>query len=135
LIPALARLSQKVQGQPGIHGEFEASLGYILKPYLKTKFKTNKQKKTFIKLGAVAHAYKPSYSCGRDQEDCSSKSAQTNSSPDPISKKNPSQKWADRVAQGEGPEFKPKYHRKKKKKVIHFNQAHKGPFLASFSLI
>jgi hypothetical protein len=48
LIPALARLSQKVQGQPGIHGEFEASLGYILKPYLKTKFKTNKQKKRLL---------------------------------------------------------------------------------------
>jgi hypothetical protein len=30
--------------------------------------------------------------------------------------KNPSQKRAGGVAQGEGPEFKPQYHKKKKKK-------------------
>jgi hypothetical protein len=35
----------------------------------------------------VAHAYNPSYSGGRDQEDCSSKPAQANSLLDPISKK------------------------------------------------
>jgi hypothetical protein len=35
----------------------------------------------------VAHAYNPSYSGGRDQEDDSSKPAQTNSARDPISKK------------------------------------------------
>jgi hypothetical protein len=35
----------------------------------------------------VAHAYNSSYSGGRDQEDCGSKPAWTNSSQDPISKK------------------------------------------------
>jgi hypothetical protein len=53
----------------------------------------------------VAHAYNPSYSGGRDQEDCGSKPAQANSSRDPILKI-PIIKRADRVAQGEGPEFK-----------------------------
>jgi hypothetical protein len=45
----------------------------------------------------VAHSYNPSYSGGRDQEDWGSKSAQANSSQDPISK-NPSLKkgcWSD----------------------------------------
>jgi hypothetical protein len=53
----------------------------------------------------VAHVYNPSYSGGRDQEDHGSKPAQANSSHDPILK-NPSQKRAGGVAQGEGPEFK-----------------------------
>jgi hypothetical protein len=35
----------------------------------------------------VAHACNPSYSGGRDQEDCGSKPAWENSSKDPISKK------------------------------------------------
>jgi hypothetical protein len=35
----------------------------------------------------MTHAYNPSYSGGRDQEDHSSKPAWTNSSQDPISKK------------------------------------------------
>jgi hypothetical protein len=35
----------------------------------------------------VAHAYNPSYSGGRDQDDCSSKPAQANSSRDSIWKK------------------------------------------------
>jgi hypothetical protein len=35
----------------------------------------------------VAHPYNPSYSGSRDQEGCSSKPAQANSSQDPISKK------------------------------------------------
>jgi hypothetical protein len=35
----------------------------------------------------VAHASNPCYSGGRDQEDCSSKPAQANSSKDPILKK------------------------------------------------
>jgi hypothetical protein len=56
----------------------------------------------------VAHAYNPSFSGGRDQEDCGSKPAWANSSQDPISK-NPSQKRAGGVAQGVGPEFKPQY--------------------------
>jgi hypothetical protein len=69
----------------------------------------------------VAHACNPSYSRGRDQEDGSSKSAQANSSQkNPISK-NPSQKRAGRVAEYVGPEFKPQYHKKKKKSTrIHF---------------
>jgi hypothetical protein len=33
-----------------------------------------------------------------------------------LSRKNPSQKRADGMAQGEGPEFKPQYCKKKKKK-------------------
>jgi hypothetical protein len=40
---------------------------------------------------------------GRDQEEHSSKSAQT--VPETLSRKNPSQKRACRVAQGVGPEF------------------------------
>jgi hypothetical protein len=50
----------------------------------------------------------PSYSEGRDQEDCSSKPAQGNSSEDPISKI-PNTKRAGGVAQGVGPELKPQY--------------------------
>jgi hypothetical protein len=61
----------------------------------------------------VAHTCNLSYLGGRDQEDQGSKAAWTNSSQDPISK-NPSQKRADRVAQGIGPEFKPQHHTKKK---------------------
>jgi hypothetical protein len=49
------------------------------------------------------HAYNPSYSGGKDQEDCSLKPAWANSSWDPILKK-PSQKRAGGVAQGVGPE-------------------------------
>jgi hypothetical protein len=40
-----------------------------------------------LKPGVVAHAYNPSYSGGRDQEDHSWKPAGANSSRDPISKK------------------------------------------------
>jgi hypothetical protein len=40
--------------------------------------------------------------------------AQANGSQDPVSKI-PVTKRAGRVAQGEGPEFKPQYHKKKKK--------------------
>jgi hypothetical protein len=57
----------------------------------------------------VAYACNPSYSGGRDQEDCGSKPAQANSS--------------GGVAQGKGPEFKPQYHKKKKKKKVIRNQA------------
>jgi hypothetical protein len=61
----------------------------------------------------VAHACNPSDSEGRDLENHSSKPTQANSSEiDPISK-NPSQKRAEGVAQGEGPEFKPQYHKKR----------------------
>jgi hypothetical protein len=54
----------------------------------------------------VAQTCDPQYS--GDQKDHGSKPAQSNSSQDPISKK-PSQKRADGVAQGVGPEFKPQY--------------------------
>jgi hypothetical protein len=40
----------------------------------------------------VAHAYNPSYSEGRNQEDCGLKPAWVNSLGDPILKKNSSQK-------------------------------------------
>jgi hypothetical protein len=34
-----------------------------------------------------------------------------------LSQKNPTQKRASDVAQGEGPEFKPQYHKKKRKHI------------------
>jgi hypothetical protein len=64
----------------------------------------------------VAHACIPSYSGGRDQEDHSLKPAQANSLRDSISKI-PNTKRAGGVAQGIGPEFKPWYGKKKKKKA------------------
>jgi hypothetical protein len=63
----------------------------------------------------MAHAYNPSYSGGRVQEDHSLKTAQANSSRDTIVKKTIT-KMADGVAQGVGLVFKPKSHKKKKKK-------------------
>jgi hypothetical protein len=64
----------------------------------------------------VTYTCNPSYLGGRDQEDCSSKLAQANSSQDPISKI-PNTKRAGGVAQGVGPEFKHQCHKKKKKMV------------------
>jgi hypothetical protein len=58
----------------------------------------------------MAQAYNPSYSGGRDQEDCSSKPPHVNSSQDPILKK-PITKI------GEGPEFKLQYYLKKTNKL------------------
>jgi hypothetical protein len=69
----------------------------------------------FLFQNCILPVCNPSYSGGRDQEDCSSKPARGNSSPDLISK-NPSQKRTGGVAQGLGPEFKPQYHKKKKNK-------------------
>jgi hypothetical protein len=60
----------------------------------------------------VAHTYNPSYSGHRDQEDHGSKPAQTNRSRDPILKNPITKNWAGGVPQGEGPEFKPTYHKK-----------------------
>jgi hypothetical protein len=60
----------------------------------------------------VAHSCNPSYSGGRDQEDCSLKPAWTNSLQEPILK-NPSQKRTGRMAQCVGPEFKPQLWKKK----------------------
>jgi hypothetical protein len=56
----------------------------------------------------VAHACDPSYSGSRDLKDCGLKSAWEKGSPDAILKK-PIIKKTDRVAQGEGPEFKLQY--------------------------
>jgi hypothetical protein len=63
----------------------------------------------------VAHAYNPRYSGGRDQEDRGLKPAWANSLQAPILKI-PIMKRAGRVAQGEGLEFRPQYHKKKKKR-------------------
>jgi hypothetical protein len=65
----------------------------------------------------VAHACNPSYSGGRDQEDCTSKPAWANSFWDPTSKKpiTHTHKRARVLAQDVGPEFKPQKWRKKKK--------------------
>jgi hypothetical protein len=62
----------------------------------------------------VAHTCNLSYSGGSDQEDRSLKPARANSSRDSIAKKPFPQKMAGGVAQGEGPEFKPWYCKKKK---------------------
>jgi hypothetical protein len=41
VIPALWRLREEdcIRGQPGLHSEFQARLGYIMRPYLKKKKK------------------------------------------------------------------------------------------------
>jgi hypothetical protein len=66
----------------------------------------------------VAHAYNTSDSGGRDQEDRNSKPAQANSLRDPILKIPITiKKRAGGLAKGVGPEFKPQYHKKKKKMV------------------
>jgi hypothetical protein len=64
----------------------------------------------------VVHTCNPTYLEGRDQEDRGSKSAPANSSRDPTSK-TPSQKRAGGMVQGVGPQFKPQYCKKKKKKL------------------
>jgi hypothetical protein len=71
----------------------------------------------FLKNGQqpMAHACNPSYSGGRDQEDCSLKPAWGKSLRDLISKKKKKshhQKRAGAVAQGVGSEFKLQYHKK-----------------------
>jgi hypothetical protein len=57
----------------------------------------------------VTHTCNPCYSGSRDQEDRSLKPVWSNSSQEPISKI-PITKKTNRVAQSEGPEFKPQYH-------------------------
>jgi hypothetical protein len=64
--------------------------------------------------GVAPHYCNPSYSGGRDQEDCSLKPDWANSSSDLILK-NPFTKRAGGVAQGVGPEFKLQHQKKKKK--------------------
>jgi hypothetical protein len=65
----------------------------------------------YISWAPVAHTCNPSYSGGRDQEDCGSKPAQANSLRDlrPNLKKTHHKNRAGGVAQGVGPEFKPPY--------------------------
>jgi hypothetical protein len=64
----------------------------------------------------LTHAYDPSYSGCRDQEDCGSKPTQANSSARPSVEK-PFRKRAGGVAQSEGTEFKPQNHIHKKKEA------------------
>jgi hypothetical protein len=67
----------------------------------------------------VAHACNPSYSRGRDQEACGSKTAQADSLRDPVlGKKKNHKKRAGGVAQGVGPELRPHYHKTKPDKLI-----------------
>jgi hypothetical protein len=61
----------------------------------------------------MTHACNPSYSGGRDLEDQGSNPAWANSLWYSTGI-NPSQKRTGGVAQGEGPEFKPQYYKKKK---------------------
>jgi hypothetical protein len=89
---------------------------------LKTKNKTKQNKKG---QAPVAYTCNPSYSEGKDQEDHSLKLARANRSRDPISKI-PNTKRAGGVAQDEGPEFKPK-HCKNKKKGWGYNSSGKRP--------
>jgi hypothetical protein len=60
----------------------------------------------------VAHACNPSYSGGRDQEDCSSKPAWTTVGKT-LSQKNPSQKTAGEVALSSNPSTEKQKERKK----------------------
>jgi hypothetical protein len=96
-----------------------------LKKKKRKKTKLSEYKIGYVPLGQkvhlrqvpVAHACNPSYprSRDRDQEDCGSKPAWASSSQNLISKKPVIKKRAGGVAQGAGPEFKPQYHKKKKK--------------------
>jgi hypothetical protein len=77
----------------------------------------------------MAHAYNPSYSGGRDQEDLGLKPTQANSLWDPISKIASTKKgwWSDpsgRVPAEQvwGPEFKLQYNHQKKKKKMEWGE-------------
>jgi hypothetical protein len=65
--------------------------------------------------GLVAQACNPSYSGGRDQK-ITVPSQARQIVHKTLSRKNPLQKGASGMAQGEGPEIKPQYHKKKKGK-------------------
>jgi hypothetical protein len=77
----------------------------------------------------VAHACNPSYPGGGDQEDHSSKPTQGNSSQTLSQKTKQQQKTlsqkncAGGVAEGEGPEFKPQYQKKKKGSIVKVAQS------------
>jgi hypothetical protein len=64
----------------------------------------------------MAHACKLSYSGGRDKEDRGSKPAWANSSVRPFLEKSLHKNRTGGMAQGEGPELKPQYCKKKIKK-------------------
>jgi hypothetical protein len=88
-------------------------------PYTNNKLFEKEIKEIILKRMPVAHAYNPSNSRGRDQEDPGLKPAQANSLKAPISKKKKkkkSQKKGWWSAQGIGPKFKPQRHTKKKRK-------------------
>jgi hypothetical protein len=70
----------------------------------------------------MAHACNPSYLEGRDQENRGSKPAQANSCKT-LSQKTHHKNRIGGVAQGEGPTFKPQYH---KKKVVGENRVTEG---------
>jgi hypothetical protein len=76
----------------------------------------------------VVHTYNPSYSGGRDQEDCGSKPAHANSSWDHILKI-PITKRASGVIQSEDPKFKPYGKKKKKKKKGSLQQGISDPHI------
>jgi hypothetical protein len=63
----------------------------------------------------MAHAYNPSYSGGGDKEDRGSKPAQAEFARPYL--KNFTKKKTGGVAQGEVPEFKSQYHKKKKVRI------------------
>jgi large subunit ribosomal protein L27Ae len=66
----------------------------------------------------VTHTCNLSHSAGRDQEDCGLKPAWANSSARPYLKKPFTKNRAGGVAQGEDPEFKPQYCKRKKKENL-----------------
>jgi hypothetical protein len=63
----------------------------------------------------VGHACNPSYSGGRDQEDCGSKPAQANSSGRPYLEKPFTKNWIGGVAQGSSPSTAKRKERKKER--------------------
>jgi hypothetical protein len=78
----------------------------------------------------VAHAYNPSYSGGRDQEDRGSKPTWANRLWNPILIKpitHTHKKSTGGVAQNVGPEFKRQYHHQKKKKKKKKKKGKKKP--------
>jgi hypothetical protein len=97
--------SQKTEGEATLSNTvYGASNILVTKPHKGTR-------QTVV---LVAHTFNTSYSGGRDQEDHGSKPAQATVCKI-LSQKNLSQKRTGRVAQGEGPEFRPHTEGKKKK--------------------
>jgi hypothetical protein len=72
---------------------------------------------TKASLALVAHACNPSYSGGRDQQDCSLKPAQAKLHKT-LTQKTLHKNRAGGMAQGEGPRFKPQYHKKRNKSIF-----------------